>query len=101
MDQERARAAALGYADPINLTRDSTTEMYHRCLQSLLLKERAERGRVRVMVASHNEETIRYALALMHESGITPDERMSMCIVLVGRPARLYFFVFGDKPKIR
>lgn len=32
MDQERARAKALGYPDPINDNVEATTNMYHKTL---------------------------------------------------------------------
>lgn len=36
MDQERARATALGYPDPINDSFELTTEMYHKTLLECL-----------------------------------------------------------------
>lgn len=36
IDQERARAEALGYEDPTNETFELTTEMYHRTLLECL-----------------------------------------------------------------
>ena len=36
MEQERARAAAMDYLDPINPTFEATTEMYHKTLTECL-----------------------------------------------------------------
>lgn len=34
------------------------------------------KGRVGIMIASHNEDTVRYAIALMKEFGIKPEEKV-------------------------
>lgn len=61
--QERKRAAELGYADPINPTYEATTKMYEECLEeSFRGMQRRPRGRVAVMVATHNENTVHFAL---------------------------------------
>lgn len=66
--QERARAAALGYPDPICPTYEATSEMYHRTLTECLrriktLKDKGEPpNKIAIMVASHNEDTVRFAI---------------------------------------
>lgn len=65
--QERARAAAMGYEDPINPTYEATTAMYEKTLMECLtrikdLKEKTNERRIAAMVASHNEDTIRFAI---------------------------------------
>jgi len=81
MEQERARAASLGYEDPINPDFEATSEMYHRCLAECMrrmheLKGTSRPNAVGIMVASHNADTIRFALQRMKELGIEPDERL-------------------------
>lgn len=49
MDQERARAQALGYADPVNPNYEATTEMYHKTLAECLRRIKA---RVWISLAS-------------------------------------------------
>uniref|UniRef100_A0A095A067 Proline dehydrogenase n=1 Tax=Schistosoma haematobium TaxID=6185 RepID=A0A095A067_SCHHA len=63
MDQERARAKELGYEDPICSDFNATTAMYESCLEEVFkaIKKRRS-GQVSVMIASHNEDTVRYAL---------------------------------------
>lgn len=66
--QERGRAAALGYLDPTNPSFEATTEMYHRTLTECLrrikdLKDKGEDAKkIGIMVASHNEDTVRFAI---------------------------------------
>ncbi|XP_054325122.2 proline dehydrogenase 1, mitochondrial-like [Pongo pygmaeus] len=59
--QERARAAEIGYEDLINPTYEATNAMYHRCLD-YVLEELKHNAKAKVMVASHNEDTVRFAL---------------------------------------
>lgn len=66
--QERARAAAMGYPDPINPTYEATTESYHKTLMECLrrMKQYKDKGedpkKIGIMVASHNEDTVRFAI---------------------------------------
>ncbi|XP_021936337.1 proline dehydrogenase 1, mitochondrial isoform X1 [Zootermopsis nevadensis] len=82
LEQERARAAALGYSDPTNPNFEATTEMYHRTLTECLrrikdLKDRSEDAkRIAIMVASHNENTVRFAIEKMKEIGISPEDKV-------------------------
>ncbi|XP_077163856.1 proline dehydrogenase 1, mitochondrial [Paroedura picta] len=73
MDQERSRAAELGYEDPINPAYQETSEMYHRCLDYILEEIKLHR-RASVMVASHNEDTVKFTIRRMAELGIHPSE---------------------------
>uniref|UniRef100_A0A8C5TS72 Proline dehydrogenase n=1 Tax=Malurus cyaneus samueli TaxID=2593467 RepID=A0A8C5TS72_9PASS len=74
MEQERERAAEMGYEDPINPTYEKTNEMYHRCLDYVLEEIKCSR-KASVMVASHNEDTVKFTLRRMMELGIHPSDK--------------------------
>nr|XP_022904865.1 proline dehydrogenase 1, mitochondrial isoform X2 [Onthophagus taurus] len=82
LEQERARAAALGYPDPTNASYEATTEMYHKTLTECLrrIKEMKTKGedmkKIGIMVASHNEDTVRFAIQKMKEIGIEPVDKV-------------------------
>ncbi|XP_059048557.1 proline dehydrogenase 1, mitochondrial-like isoform X1 [Achroia grisella] len=91
IEQERARAAAMGYEDPSCENIEATTTSFHKCLKEILSrmsrkstsqlsdeeKRKAEqKGRLGIMVASHNEDTVRYAIQLMKEHNIKPDDKV-------------------------
>ncbi|CAH1393849.1 unnamed protein product [Nezara viridula] len=81
MEQERARAAALGYTDPINPNYEATSEMYHQTLTECLrrikdFKNKGQANRIGIMVASHNEDTVRFAIEKMNELGIAPEDKV-------------------------
>ena len=63
MEQERRLAQENSYEDPINDNFETTTQMYHACFDEVM-KSTVKRSpnQVRVMIASHNEDTIRYAI---------------------------------------
>lgn len=46
MEQERARASALGYPDPINPSYEATTEMYHKTLTECLRRIKVRKGHI-------------------------------------------------------
>ncbi|CAG5125821.1 unnamed protein product [Candidula unifasciata] len=76
MVAERQLAREMGYPDPVNETFELTSASYHSCLD-LLLQHVATKGppsRVRFMVASHNEDTIRYAMDRMNDLCIPKDD---------------------------
>ncbi|XP_043385336.1 proline dehydrogenase 1, mitochondrial isoform X2 [Chelonia mydas] len=74
MEQEQARAAQVGYEDLLNPTYEETSEMYKRCLD-YVLKEIKYSRKVSMMVASHNEDTVKFVLCRMAELGIHPSEK--------------------------
>lgn len=82
IDQERARAASLGYPDPTNPAYEATTKMYHDTLSECLtrikdLKDKNDDcSKISIMVASHNEDTVRFALSRMKEINILPEDKV-------------------------
>lgn len=79
MEQERLRAKTLGYEDPVNPSYQATTEMYERCLDFFManiLESGLKNKRYAIMVASHNEDTVRYTIKKMQELDITPEDRV-------------------------
>ncbi|GFU14673.1 proline dehydrogenase 1, mitochondrial [Trichonephila clavipes] len=77
MEQERLRAQKIGYEDPINESYEATTDMYHRTLSENLRRivRRGDR-KTAVMVATHNEDTVRFTVNKMEEMGIKPEHKV-------------------------
>ncbi|XP_039514246.1 proline dehydrogenase 1, mitochondrial isoform X1 [Pimephales promelas] len=73
MYQERTRAAEIGYEDPINPDYEATNRMYHKCLEFILEEINLNRM-ANVMVASHNEDTVKFTLEKMNEMSLSPTE---------------------------
>ncbi|XP_029025254.1 proline dehydrogenase 1, mitochondrial [Betta splendens] len=73
MYQERARAQEIGYEDPINPDYEATNRMYHKCLE-YVLEEIEHSRKANVMVATHNEDTVKFTLEQMNEMGLSPTE---------------------------
>uniref|UniRef100_A0A0R3RXQ3 Proline dehydrogenase n=1 Tax=Elaeophora elaphi TaxID=1147741 RepID=A0A0R3RXQ3_9BILA len=73
VEQERKRAAALNYDDPINPNIETTAETYKRVVQRII-RECQERspGSISVMVATHNEQSIKDVIEMMCEANISP-----------------------------
>ncbi|CAG0893354.1 unnamed protein product [Cyprideis torosa] len=82
MEQERARALALGYEDPICENFEETTESYHACFMECLLRSvnYREQGKdpqlVSAMVATHSEESCRFIIKKMAEFNIHPQDKL-------------------------
>jgi len=66
--QERALAAQQGRPDPIHATIEATHASYNAAVRAAILAEQPRE----VMVASHNEESARRAVAAMDERGLAP-----------------------------
>ncbi|KAM9307024.1 proline dehydrogenase 1, mitochondrial isoform 2-T2 [Pholidichthys leucotaenia] len=73
MYQERARACEIGYEDPINPDYEATNRMYHKCLE-YVLEEIEHSRKANVMVATHNEDTVKFTLEKMNDMGLCPTE---------------------------
>ncbi|XP_056302252.1 proline dehydrogenase 1, mitochondrial isoform X2 [Danio aesculapii] len=73
MCQERSRAEEIGYEDPINPDYEATNNMYHKCLE-YILEEINHNRMANVMVASHNEDTVKFTLEKMNEMNLSPTE---------------------------
>jgi len=58
----------MGYEDPINPSYEATTDMYHKCLAECMRRMRElnlsgeDEKRIGIMVASHNANTVRFAI---------------------------------------
>lgn len=65
MEQERERSRLVGYEDPINDSYESTTAMYDKNLE-FFMRKIIETGiddkKIAIMVATHNEDTVRFTL---------------------------------------
>lgn len=77
MEQERERAATIGYEDPIQPTFNSTTHSYHSVMEEVMAQiNHRPKGRIAVMVASHNEDTVRFCVEKMKDNSIGPQDRL-------------------------
>ena len=68
LEEERRLARELGYPDPTNPSLEATTDMYNRVMD-LSLRE-VKRDRMRLMVATHNTDSVRRAVREMELLGI-------------------------------
>lgn len=82
MEQERARAADLGYADPMHDNLNDTHACYNRILTKCL--HEVQVNKANVMVASHNEDSVRHAAQKMNELGIDPADNQVFFGQLLG-----------------
>ncbi|XP_032234100.2 proline dehydrogenase 1, mitochondrial [Nematostella vectensis] len=89
MEQERLRAQSLGYDDPIHPSYAATSECYNQTLNDIL--EECRRGDANVMVASHNEDSVRFAVKRMYELGISPEDKKVFFGQLLGMSDPLSF----------
>ncbi|CAF1180011.1 unnamed protein product [Rotaria sordida] len=74
MDQERKRAAEMKIIDPIHPNFLATTESYHRAFVETLENAKKNPNKVHIFVASHNENTVQFALKTMDLMNIKRDD---------------------------
>merc|ERR1711997_650629 len=94
--KERERAMVLNYPDPINDDFDATTWVYHKCLLECMmrikeLKEQEKLKKLGIMVASHNEDTVRFAIEKMKDLDIKPEDKVICFGQLLGMCDQLSF----------
>jgi hypothetical protein len=80
MVQERALAAEKGYKDPIHATLAGTHACYHACADTVL--SACVAGGAEVMIASHNEDSVRHVAGKMAELGLQPKGECACVYVL-------------------
>lgn len=95
MEQERERAEQMGYEDPINKDYAATSKMYETSLLHCLNEIKNNPGFVNIMVASHNEDTVRYAVQKMDEFGIRPNDDAVFFGQLYGMCDFISFYLGG------
>lgn len=90
MEQEKERAREMGYNDPIQPTFQATSENYHKTLEECMrqikqLKDQhVTEKKIAIMVASHNEDTVRLAISKMKEMNVEPGDGTIMFGQLLG-----------------
>ncbi|CAB4000513.1 proline dehydrogenase 1, mitochondrial-like [Paramuricea clavata] len=72
MEQEKARAQAMNYEDPIHPNYQATCDNYNKVVSSIL--EEVKRSGANIVVASHNEDSVVFTLQRMRELSIPRDK---------------------------
>lgn len=73
----QARAIMLVFAVNIAATCQAKANTFHNFLHPQILKDKKEDAKkIGIMVASHNEDTVRFAIEKMKEIGISPEDKV-------------------------
>ncbi|XP_039620879.1 hydroxyproline dehydrogenase [Polypterus senegalus] len=73
MDKERKLAKEQGYPDPVHKSWEDTNRSYHKSLNRMLEMAAQDRKRYNLIVATHNEESVKHAIDRMKALGISKD----------------------------
>lgn len=92
MEKERARAAEMGYKDPIHADKDGTDRDYNAALKFCI--ERIDR--ISIFNGTHNEYSSRYMTELMTEHDIAKDDPRCWFSQLYGMSDHISFNVAND-----
>uniref|UniRef100_H2ZL45 Proline dehydrogenase n=2 Tax=Ciona savignyi TaxID=51511 RepID=H2ZL45_CIOSA len=73
LESEKSRAETQGYENPICDSLEATHDNYNEIVESLLRRiSRNRNGKIHVMVASHNEDSVTHVVKRLHDFGIDP-----------------------------
>ena len=72
MEQERRVASSLGHPCLVHPDKPSTDHCYHRTLEHAVSE--VAKGNASIMVASHNQKTVEFALEKIHELGLSSED---------------------------
>ncbi|GAB6028785.1 Hydroxyproline dehydrogenase, variant 2 [Chamberlinius hualienensis] len=104
LEQEKQRAAENGYPDPINESFEATSKMYHDVADLMFKYVRDSKGRCQIIVATHNENSVRFAVQRLAELGIPNDGSVTfgqlygMCDQITFPLARKGYVVYKCTP---
>jgi proline dehydrogenase len=87
MEKEAARAARIGYANPILPSKDATDEAFNRVLSFCL----DNKQRISVMCGSHNEYSNSLLTVLMEKHGMKPSDQRVWFAQLLGMSDHISF----------
>lgn len=87
MEKERDRATQQGYPSPINETKADTDRDYNAALQFCI----ENHPNIALVAGTHNEESSRHLVELMHQKGLKNDDRYVVFSQLYGMSDNISF----------